>query len=94
MRSHLVKGDTLTRIAHKLELTNFIKLSKGTANLSSERKQSILEGVVEAIIGAVMLDSNWEISKKLSWSHIKGPLKSEILIKHQQQALSEGSHSL
>ena len=36
MRSHLVKGDTLTRIAYKLELTNFIKLSKGTANLSSE----------------------------------------------------------
>ena len=64
MRSHLVKGDTLTRIAYNLELTNFIKLSKGTANLSSDRKQSILEGVVEAIIGAVMLDSNWETSKK------------------------------
>ena len=46
MRSHLVKGDTLTRIAYKLELINFIKLSKGTANLSNERKQSILEGVV------------------------------------------------
>ena len=64
MRSHLVKGDTLTRLAYKLELINFIKLSKGTANLSNERKQSILEGAVEAIIGAVMLDSNWETSKR------------------------------
>lgn len=64
MRSHLVKGDTLTRLAYKLELINFIKLSKGTANLSNERKQSILEGSVEAIIGAVMLDSNWETSKR------------------------------
>ena len=64
MRSYLVKGDTLTRLAYKLELINFIKLSKGTANLSNERKQSILEGAVEAIIGAVMLDSNWETSKR------------------------------
>jgi dsRNA-specific ribonuclease len=64
MRSHLVKGDTLTRIAYNLELTNFIKLSKGTAKKSSERKQSILEGKIKAIIGAVMLDSNWETSKK------------------------------
>lgn len=64
MRSHLVKGDTLTRLAYKLELINFIKLSKGTANLSNERKQSILEGALEAIIGAVMLDSNWETSKR------------------------------
>ena len=60
MRSHLVKGETLTRKANKLGLINYIKLSKGTANLSENRKHSILEGTIESIIGAVFLDSNWE----------------------------------
>ena len=89
MRSHLVKGDTLTRIAYKLELTNFIKLSKGTANLSSERKQSILEGVVEAIIGAVMLDSNWETSKKFVLKLLKKELSKISIDKEFRDSKTE-----
>ena len=60
MRSHLVKGETLTKKANELNLISYIKLSKGTANLSENRKHSILEGAVESIIGAVFLDSSWE----------------------------------
>ena len=60
MRSHLVKGETLTKKANELNLISYIKLSKGTANLSEYRKHSILEGAVESIIGAVFLDSSWE----------------------------------
>lgn len=89
MRSHLVKGDTLTRIAYKLELTNFIKLSKGTANLSSERKRSILEGVVEAIIGAVMLDSNWETSKKFVLKLLKKELSKISIDKEFRDSKTE-----
>ena len=89
MRSHLVKGDTLTRIAYKLELTNFIKLSKGTANLSSERKRSILEGVVEAIIGAVMLDSNWDTSKKFVLKLLKKELSKISIEKEFRDSKTE-----
>ena len=60
MRSYLVKGETLTAIANEMSLSEYIKLSKGTANLSQNRKYSILEGAIESIIGAVLLDSNWE----------------------------------
>ena len=60
MRSHIVKGETLTKKAHELSIIDFIKLSKGTANLSENRKFSILEGSIESIIGAVFLDSNWD----------------------------------
>ena len=59
MRSHIVKGETLTNKANEIGLINFIKLSKGTANLSENRKHSILEGSIESIIGAVFLDSSW-----------------------------------
>ena len=59
MRSFIVKGDTLAKKASELGLLNFIKLSKGTANLSDQRKHSILEGSIESIIGSVYLDGGW-----------------------------------
>ena len=59
MRSHLVKGEALTNKANEIGLIDFIRLSKGTANLSENRKHSILEGSIESIIGAVFLDSSW-----------------------------------
>ena len=59
MRSHVVKGETLTNKANQIGLIDFIQLSKGTANLSKNRKNSILEGSIESIIGAVFLDSSW-----------------------------------
>ena len=63
MRSFLVKGETLTKKAYELDLIKFIKLSKGTANLSENRKYSILEGSIESIIGAVFLDNGWDNAK-------------------------------
>ena len=63
MRSFLVKGETLTKKANELDLIKFIKLSKGTANLSENRKYSILEGSIESIIGAVFLDNGWDNAK-------------------------------
>ena len=60
MRSYLVKGETLTKKANQINLIDHINLSKGTSNLSKERKSSILEGSIESIIGAVFLDSSWE----------------------------------
>ena len=38
MRSYIVCGETLTKKAQYLDVLNYIKLSKGTANLSNERK--------------------------------------------------------
>ena len=60
IRSSVVKGETLTKKAAELNITQIIELSKGTANLSEHRKHSILEGSIESIIGAVFLDSNWQ----------------------------------
>ena len=64
MRSFIVKGETLTKKADQLNITQNIELSKGTANLSEQRKHSILEGSIESIIGAVFLDSNWQQAEK------------------------------
>ena len=66
MRAFLVKAETLTIKAEELSLEQIIKLSKGTANLSKERKNSILEGAFEAVIGAIFLDGGWDASKEIT----------------------------
>ena len=44
MRAYLVKAETLTIKAEELYLEKVVKLSKGTANITTERKNSIIEG--------------------------------------------------
>jgi ribonuclease-3 len=66
MRAFLVKAETLTIKAEELSLEQIIKLSKGTANLSKDRKNSILEGAFEAVIGAIFLDGGWDASKEIT----------------------------
>ena len=66
MRAFLVKAETLTIKAEELSLEQIIKLSKGTANLSKDRKNSILEGAFEAVIGAIFLDGGWDSSKDIT----------------------------
>ena len=66
MRAFLVKAETLTIKAEELSLEQIIKLSKVTANLSKDRKNSILEGAFEALIGAIFLDGGWDSSKEIT----------------------------
>jgi len=66
MRSYLVKAETLTMKAEEFALGDYIKLSKGTANLSKNRKNSILEDAFEAIIGAIFIDAGWEHANEIT----------------------------
>jgi ribonuclease-3 len=66
MRAYLVKAETLTIKAEELSLEKVVKLSKGTANLSKERKNSILEGAFEAVIGAIFIDGGWNAAKDIT----------------------------
>ena len=76
MRSFLVKGDTLTKKATELGLQDFIKLSKGTANLTQQRKHSILEGSLESIIGSVYIDGGWKEANKIVLNLFKKELSN------------------
>ena len=76
MRSFIVKGDTLAKKASELGLLNFIKLSKGTANLSDQRKHSILEGSIESIIGSVYIDGGWTVANRFVLNLFKKELSN------------------
>ncbi len=65
LRAQLVKGDTLAEIAIDLELGDCILLGEGERKSGGFRRPSILADTVEAIIGAVHLDSGMENAKTL-----------------------------
>ena len=64
MRSQIVKGQTLTEVAKELDLSQWLLLGPGEMKSGGCRRESILEDAVEAIIGAVYLDSDTEQCKK------------------------------
>lgn len=57
LRSSLVKGETLSEIAAELKLGEYIQLGSGELKSGGYRRASTLADVVEAILGAVYLDS-------------------------------------
>jgi ribonuclease-3 len=65
IRSYLVKEDTLAGIAKKLLVQNYIILGLGEQKTGGSNKNSILADTLEAIIGAVYLDSDFLTVKNL-----------------------------
>jgi len=60
MRASLVKGDTLAEVARDLNLGEYLKLGAGERKSGGHRRASILADALEAIAGAILLDSDVE----------------------------------
>lgn len=60
LRAELVREETLYRIAQKLRLGRYIRLSVGEERSGGRDKPSILSDVTEAVIAAVYLDGGFE----------------------------------
>jgi ribonuclease-3 len=69
MRSSLVKGVTLAEVGRDFELGQHLILGPGELKSGGHRRDSILEDAIEAIIGAVYLDSDLPTCQALilSW---------------------------
>jgi ribonuclease-3 len=65
MRSSLVKGVTLAELARDFNLGECLILGPGELKSGGHRRESILEDAIEAIIGAVYLDSAIDRCKAL-----------------------------
>lgn len=60
----LVSGEALAGIALNINLNDVIQLSKGEINLGGKTNKRNLENTLEALIGAIYRDSNYESAKK------------------------------
>ena len=69
MRATLVKGLTLAEIAREFELSDCLILGPGELKSGGFRRESILADTVEALIGAMYLDSNIDTTRArvLAW---------------------------
>lgn len=65
IRASLVKGVTLAEIARELDLSSVLILGPGELKSGGYRRESILADTVEAIIGALYIDSGLDEAKAL-----------------------------
>lgn len=65
MRATLVRGHTLAELAREFALGECLRLGQGELKSGGFRRDSILADTVEAIIGAVFLDSDIQTAAEL-----------------------------
>jgi ribonuclease-3 len=63
VRAHLVREDTLHRIALGLGLPEVVRLSEGEARGGGAQRASILADALEAVVGAVFRDAGFEAAR-------------------------------
>ena len=69
LRARMVKGVTLAEVARDFQLGDFLRLGSGEMKSGGFRRESILADTVEALIGAIYLDSDMATVKAciLAW---------------------------
>jgi len=69
LRSQLVKGETLAEIAREFELGECLILGEGEMKSGGQARDSILADSVEALIGAIFTETDFETCRThvLSW---------------------------
>jgi ribonuclease-3 len=77
LRATLVSGETLAQIAAELGLGEHLRLGPGELKTGGFRRASILADALEAILGAIFLDSGFDAAAA-AVAHIIGPRLSEL----------------
>lgn len=77
-RSALVNATTLATVASKLNMNNFLMLSRGEAKDTGRARQVILANTIEALIGAMYLDQGYDSAKDFIYKNIS-PLIETVL---------------
>lgn len=78
LRSSLVNANTLHTVGLELNINDFLLLSRGEAKDTGRARQYILANTMEAIIGAIYLDSGYDASKKFIYDFITKHLDKVI----------------
>lgn len=70
MKSIVVSGQALTKIARSWNLGEYLRVGKGEARNGGRNRDSLLENAFEAILGAIYLDSDIRQCRKFLERHI------------------------
>ncbi len=84
VRANLVKQDTLFQLATGLGLSDALRLGEGESRSGGGRRPSILADALEAVIGAVYLDTGFDAARDLVRR-----LFADVEIKPEMQAAAK-----
>jgi len=70
LRSALVKGAMLSKIAKEIGIENHLYLSKGETKSEGKSRQLIVANAFEALVGALYVDKGYEEAKKFITKHL------------------------
>ncbi len=73
LRAVLVKGEALAEMARTIDLGDHLRLGSGELKSGGFRRDSILAGAYEAVLGAIFLDAGFEIcqARIVSWFELR-----------------------
>lgn len=74
LRATLVREETLAEVAQRLNLGDHLRLGSGEMKSGGFRRASILADALEAVFGAVYLDSDFETCQRLILRHYQDRL--------------------
>jgi ribonuclease-3 len=92
IRSNIISNETFASFANKLQLSKFIKLSKGQKKVGISN--SMLSNCFEALIGAIYIDLGLNSVKTFIKENFKdeiytlfskGPVKNKKMIEHEKK---------
>ena len=100
LRSSLVRGDTLSRMAKAISLGNYLYLGKGEEVSGGRRKPANLAGAMESVIAAIFLDQGSSVVRAFILRLVDKELKKALSqgiepdYKSQLQELIQARHQL
>jgi ribonuclease-3 len=77
VRSHLVRQDCLAKVGERLNLSSLLKMGEGEHRNGGCQRPSILADAVEALIGAILLDSDFATAERVVVQLIE-PVLAEV----------------
>jgi ribonuclease-3 len=89
LRSWLVRGDALSRMARAISLGNYLYLGKGEEASGGRLKPANLAGALEAVIATIFLDQGYSVVRafilRLVDKELKGALSQGIKTNYKSQ---------
>ncbi len=84
IKSYVVSEESLAEIAHELGVERFVLVGKGEESSGGRQKKAILADVLEAIIGALFLDSGFRAARTFVLRWIRPQIETVLQNKHRK----------
>lgn len=98
-QAYLVRGSTLAQVADKIQIGQVMNFSQNEENNLGRENRRNLENAVEALIGALYLDSNLDNCRKFVEKYWKEFIKNDLIpaldpVSHLQEIVQAKSKTL